>query len=280
MKLLLKIRKIKELDDGGIGLCGTLQSPITSGSSVFLMADSNEAPLKVNIEDIWKSKTPDGAPGKYVGRAEEGDRVVLELYDENLDIDDIQIGDQIFVRERSRQALSAKPHQESKQSPKAKKPIYKKWWFWVIIVAVILVVIIVATPDQQEGTQNSKSVSSTESISKTKAKVYQKVTPQQLHKERHDNAAAAKDKWDGKNIEMTGKFDSIDSDGLFFQLEMVTEDSLEDFDSTMFYCYFTNNALKQQAKTLKKGQTITIKGTVKDVDDFGCYEINVDAIQA
>lgn len=75
----MKIRKIKELDDGGIGLCGTLQSPITSGSSVFLMADSDEAPLKVNVEDIWKSKTPDGAPGKYVGRAEEGGPCCLRV---------------------------------------------------------------------------------------------------------------------------------------------------------------------------------------------------------
>lgn len=277
----MKIRKIKELEDGGIGLSGTLQSTITSGSSVFLLTDSHEGQQKVIIEDIWKCKTPDGTPGKYVSRAEEGDRVVLELYDETLDIDDIQTGDQILVRDRNQQTGSFEPHRESKQASKAKKPIYKKWWFWVLIIVAIFIVIIVATPDKQESTQNSKSNSYTQGISKSKAKtkVYQKVTPQQLHKDRHDNAAAAKDKWDGKNIEMTGKFDSIDSDGLFFQLESVTEDSLEDFDSTMFYCYFTNDALKQQAKTLKKGQSITIKGTVKDVDDLGCYEINVDSIQ-
>lgn len=101
-----------------------------------------------------------------------GDRVVLELYDENLDIDDIQIGDQIFVRERIRQALSAKPHQELKQSPKAKKPIYKKWWFWVLIVLIFFAAIGVgvSSSDNSSSTStNSKSSthSSTTTVSKT-----------------------------------------------------------------------------------------------------------------
>ena len=105
---------------------------------------------------------------------------------------------------------------------------------------------------------------------------YIKVSKDELDDALEGNAAAAKDKYATKYLEINGKLGTIDSDLSYFYLMSDTEE----YDFNGVYCKLKNSQQKDQIKTLQKDQLITVKGQVTGVGEYMGYHINVTEIIA
>ena len=174
----------------------------------------------------------------------------------------------------------------SKQSSPSQKPFYKKWWFIVIVVlAVFLVVGLAAGGDDtgtqepsssnQETSQNNQEASQNTPSSSTTI-TYEKVDLQTMLDELNENALRAEQKYQGKNIEITGKIASFDSDGSYITIEATTADKWN-FDTVM--CYIKTQDQKSFLLEKSKGDVVTIKGKVTQIGEFLGYSLNITEIQ-
>lgn len=100
---------------------------------------------------------------------------------------------------------------------------------------------------------------------------YTQVNKDELDTDLETNAAAAKDKWNKKYVEVTGNLSTIDSD-----LKYITiESSTKSFDLKTVHCTVKNNDQKEKIKTLTKGQSITVRGQITDVGEVMGYSLNM-----
>lgn len=152
---------------------------------------------------------------------------------------------------------------------KIKKPIYKRVWFWVIIV---FVVIGLSSGGNSETSENSKK-NSNNSSEETKIE-YIKVDIDELEKALENNAAAAKDTYDGKYVEVTGRLGTIDSDLQYISLLSTTDE----WDMVGVHCSIVYSETKEVVKTLTKNQTIVVKGKITDVGEVLGYYLDIDEI--
>lgn len=150
---------------------------------------------------------------------------------------------------------------------KIKKPIYKRVWFWVIIVIVILSV-------ASGGSGESNNETSKNNAKKDKITEYTKVDIDELEDALKNNAAAAKDTYIGKYLEITGRLGTIDSDLKYISLLSTTDD----WDMIGVHCSIKNSATKDVVKTLSKNQTIIVKGKITDVGEVLGYYLDIDEI--
>lgn len=150
---------------------------------------------------------------------------------------------------------------------KIKKPIYKRVWFWVLIVFVVLA--ITSSGEDSESKEPPKSNSSNQTV-----KEYLKVDIDTLDDALENNAAAAKDTYDGKYVEITGRLGTIDSDLKYISLLSITDE----WDFSGVHCSIKNSATREVVKTLSKDQTITVKGKITDVGEVLGYYLDIDEI--
>ena len=150
---------------------------------------------------------------------------------------------------------------------KNKKPIYKRWWFIVIIVFIVLGAVF-------GGGDSSEDVK-TNSGTEQKEIEYTKYTVSEMISDLEDNAMAAKEKYDGQYVEITGQMDVVDSDGKYIALYP----GKSDFELTSVKCYIMTDEQKEQLKNLKTGSRVTVKGKITDVGEVIGYLLDIDSIE-
>ena len=88
------------------------------------------------------------------------------------------------------------------------------------------------------------------------------------------NALVAQNTFKGKKMAVTGRLGNIDSDGKYISL-----DSSKDFDFTNIQCYLKTDEQKAKIMEMKKGDTLTVKGTCKDVGELLGYQLDIESIE-
>lgn len=171
-------------------------------------------------------------------------------------------------------ATSAKtcPHCGAKN----KKPFYKAVWFWVLLAIIVIAIAIGGSGGDGSSSDNggdSNSKTGGGNTSETKVIEYQKVDVDELEDALESNAAA-KDTYNKKNLEITGRLGTIDSDLKYFSLMSNTND----FDILGISCYIKNKDTKDVVKSLSKDQTIVVKGKITDVGEVLGYSLDIDEI--
>ena len=134
---------------------------------------------------------------------------------------------------------------------------FGKW----IIIGIIAIIIIGAIA----GSKNDETSNTPTNIE------YIKVSKDDLDKALKNNAAAAKDTYNGKYLEVTGKLGTIDSDLKYISLMSSTNK----YDFNGIFCRIKNSEQKDIIKTLTKDQKLTIKGKVTDVGEVLGYYMDI-----
>lgn len=150
-----------------------------------------------------------------------------------------------------------------------KKPFYKKWWFWVIVV-VVLIAIGGGSSSNNESSNTANSGQEAQQIE------YQAVDIDTLENALDNNAAAAKDAYNGKYLEISGRLGVIDSDLKYISLLSPSDK----FDLIGIHCTIKDSATKDVVKTLTKDQNIIVRGKITDVGEVMGYYLDIIEIIA
>ena len=123
---------------------------------------------------------------------------------------------------------------------------------------------------------NNSSNNSVIKKPETKKIEYTKIDIDTMENDLENNAAAAKDTYNGKYLEITGRLGTIDSDLKYISLVSTTDE----WDIIGIHCTLRNQNVKDIVKTLTKDQTIVVKGRITDVGEVLGYYLDVDEIIA
>lgn len=147
---------------------------------------------------------------------------------------------------------------------------------WIIVIGVIIVLGAIAGNGGNSTSPENNGNNSNSSNSKSETKVieYQKIDIDTLEADLKNNAAAAKDTYNGKYLEITGRLGTIDSDLKYISLLSNTDD----WDLIGVHCSIKNSATKDIVKTLTRGQTIIVKGKITDVGEVLGYYLDINEI--
>ena len=152
---------------------------------------------------------------------------------------------------------------------KNKKPIYKRVWFWGLIAVVVLAIAASAGSDSSDpGTTPSGNNKDAAPIE------YTEVTTDELADALEANAVNASEAYKGKYLAVTGKLDTIDSDGNYINLDTVHNT----WDIYVVTCRIKTDDQLDKVRSLKKGDTITVKGKITDVGEYLKYDMDIDEI--
>jgi hypothetical protein len=141
---------------------------------------------------------------------------------------------------------------------------------WLIIIIVIFGLGIIANIGDNSDNKSSNSKAKQKEIE------YTKVTKDDLDEALKNNAAVAKDTYDGKYVEISGKLGTIDSDLKYISLMSSTNK----YDFNGVYCRIKDKKQKETVKTLTKGQKIIVKGKITDVGEVLGYYLDITEIKA
>ena len=100
---------------------------------------------------------------------------------------------------------------------------------------------------------------------------YTKISKDELITALDNNAAAAKDTYDGAYLEINGRLGTIDSDLEYIGVESATED----FDLDNIHCSITTEEQKSIVKTLTSGQAITVRVKITGVGEVLGYSADL-----
>lgn len=154
-----------------------------------------------------------------------------------------------------------------------KKPIYKKWWFWVIII-ILIIGVAGAGSSNSPTQQTSSNTTPTQQQSQEETIEYTSVTVDQLEEALKNNAATAKDTYNGKYLEITGRLGTIDADLKYISLLSTTDQ----FDLIGIHCSIKNEEQKNIVKTLSKDDTIIVRGKITNVGEVLGYYLDITEI--
>ena len=154
----------------------------------------------------------------------------------------------------------------------------KKMPTWLIVVLVIIGILIIgsAMSNNEETTNENTSTNNTTTNTSTTQQTieYIKVSKDELDEALDNNAAAAKDTYINKYLEITGKLGTIDSDLKYISLMSRTDT----WDINGVHCYLKNDEQKNLVKTLTKDQEITVRGKITKVGEVLGYYLDVKEI--
>ena len=151
----------------------------------------------------------------------------------------------------------------------------------ITVLLVFLIIGIIATStsgnnDSGSMQNNSNATSTSKNVVENNAIEYTKVDIDELEKALENNAAAAKDTYNGKYLEISGRLGTIDSDLKYISLLSSTDE----WDIIGVHCTLKNQTSKDVVKSLSKDQNIIVKGKVTDVGEVLGYYLDVDEIIA
>ena len=156
---------------------------------------------------------------------------------------------------------------EANSAPKdAQRPWFKKKRFWVIgVLAIVLIM---------QQTSNSGSTDADNSASETTTEAPAEATPvtaKQLLSDLEVNPLLAKTTWDGKLVTITGIVDNIDASGDYF---LLSAGELTFISITVKI----DDSFVDAVSAFKKGQEVTVTGTISDVGELMGYSVDAVSI--
>ena len=155
---------------------------------------------------------------------------------------------------------------EANEAPKdATRPQFKKKRFWAIGVVVLVIAM------QAGGGSSDSNNSATDTATKAPAEPATEVTAQQLLADLEENPLGAKNTWDGKLVTITGIVDNIDASGDYFSLSA----GELTFIGVMVYI---DDSFVDAVSAFKKGQEVTVTGTISDVGELMGYSVDAVSI--
>ena len=147
---------------------------------------------------------------------------------------------------------------------------------WAIVIIVLLFIGIIFGGGSTEEESSNNNGTNNNSSQQQEPIEYLKVTKDELDGALESNAAAAKEKYNNKYIEVTGKLGAIDSDLSYISLVSSTDE----WDFMGIHCDIKNNEQKEIVKTLVTDQEITIRGKITDVGEVLGYFLDINEIIA
>ena len=161
---------------------------------------------------------------------------------------------------------------------KVKKPIFKRVWFWILIVLVVGG--IAAAGSGGSDKSSTETATSETSGQQEQEKIeYTPVSVEELLEALDENAAAASDQYKGQYVEVTGRLSNIDSSGDYISLSVLDENDWEHMFSDV-QCFIKSDQQLETVKSLKKGDTIAVRGKITDVGEILGYSLDIDRIAA
>lgn len=149
----------------------------------------------------------------------------------------------------------------------------------IIIVVVIAIIGSCAGGGGEKNTSTNtetKSVNdaSTEAATTTAPIEYTAVSVDEMMKTLDSNAMKASETYKGQYLEITGKLNVIDSSGKYISL-VSAEDT---FAITGVQCYIKTDEQKSKVMDMSVGDTVTLRGKLKDVGELMGYSLDIDEI--
>lgn len=164
---------------------------------------------------------------------------------------------------------------------KNKKPIYKRWWF--IVLAVFLGVSIIgslgggndAETADTSGTNNTISTNVSEGQQTQEPEItYMAYSVAELVNDLDTNALKASEKYKNQYVELTGRLDSIDSNGSYISVYP----GVKMYEFQGVTCYIKTPEQKTAVMDMEIGDTVVVKGKITDVGEFLGYYLNIDEV--
>lgn len=103
---------------------------------------------------------------------------------------------------------------------------------------------------------------------------YTEVTVDQLYEELNDNVLKTKDTYTDAYVAVKGRLRVIDSDGKSVTIYPLEYDSLDGI-----HCALSSDEQREAVKAHSKGDIVTVKGKITEVDGSWPYKIYVDSIE-
>lgn len=146
----------------------------------------------------------------------------------------------------------------------------------VLYTILILIIIGVVSASVSDTTNTSTSSTSTSDTTTETPEVieYTAIDVDALNDALENNAAAAKDTYNKRYLEITGRLSNIDSDLSYISIGSTTDE----WDFMTIQCFIKDQATKDIVKTLSKDDTIVVKGQITDVGEVLGYTLNITEI--
>ena len=147
-----------------------------------------------------------------------------------------------------------------------KKPFYKKAWFWIVVVILVLMFGGESEP--------SKQITNIEANGPVVDIVYNTIAIETLFDDLSSNAAKAESLYQDVCIEVTGEITNIDSDGSYISIGS----SKDKYWLNSIQCYIKNDEQLKVIFEKATGDTVTIKGQIRDIGEVWGYSLNIHSI--
>ena len=139
-------------------------------------------------------------------------------------------------------------------------------------------VVLVAIFGSGSGDNNSPtgSTSTTTTQQQQAPKNYTEVDVAVMMSDLENNAMAAQKKYKGKDVKVTGKLGTIDSDGDYISIQPDDQFAVRGVHCTVNK---KDKAQEDYVMNLKKDQWVTAYGTITDVGELMAYTMKVDKFE-
>lgn len=145
----------------------------------------------------------------------------------------------------------------------------------VLYTILILIIIAVAGSSGSDTTNTTSTSSGDATITETTEVIeYTAIDVDTLNDALENNAAAAKDTYNKKYLEITGRLSNIDSDLSYISIGSTTDE----WDFMTIQCFIKDQATKDIVKTLSKDDTIVVRGQITEVGEVLGYTLNITEI--
>ena len=156
---------------------------------------------------------------------------------------------------------------------KQKKSIFKRWWFWLIVVVVIGAV---AAGGGEESAPQSGDAPTQQAQDAPTPETFEAVELKEMFADLEKNAMLAEEKYQNKNIEVTGEISNFDSDGAYISIKVVGADA---WDFNSMQCYIKNDEQKNILIQKSVGDSVTLQGKVKSIGEVLGYTLDIKNIK-
>lgn len=155
-------------------------------------------------------------------------------------------------------------------------------WILLVFLAFILIGALAGGASEETSDSSDHGTAVTENQqAETDADVaeeivveYTAVTVDEMIDILDSNAMKAEAAYQDAYVEITGRLDTIDSDGKYITL-MPANDEWAFIGVT---CYMKNEEQKTQVMEMSVGDTVTLRGKIKDVGEVVGYYLDIDSI--
>ena len=163
---------------------------------------------------------------------------------------------------------------------KNKKPLYKRPWF-IAVIAIIIIGAIGSTGEDKtsnEAGKNDTQVTTSENTNNTQPEsetpeiAYTAYAVSELMDDLNGNALKAADKYKDQYVELTGRLDVIDSNGVYISIVPIEDE----FAILGVQCYIKSEDQKSAVMDMSIGDTLVVKGKIKDVGEVMGYSLDID----